>query len=114
MSPPTTHGVVVVHLVFAPCRSRNWLEAVQWYNRAVSTAEDTSGHSDPLADEPVYTVLSRMAAMYLEGGYSLERDPQRAGELYSEAAEAAMNAMKGKLSTKYYMLAEEAWAEVAD
>ena len=36
------------------------------------------------------------------------------GELYSEAAEAAMVAMKGKLSAKYYMLAEEAWAQVEE
>lgn len=100
-------------------RSRNWLEAVKWYNKSILTAENeeddsTEIHSDPLADEPVYLILSRMAAMYLEGGYSLEKDPQKAGDLYTEAAESAMNAMKGKLSTKYYMLAEEAWAEVED
>lgn len=34
------------------------------------------------------------------------------GDLYSEAAEAAMEAMKGKLANKYYMLAEEAYGEV--
>ena len=110
-------GLISLYQPFFPLsRSRNWLEAVQWYSKAVSAndGEDSSVHSDPLADEPVYTVLSRMAGMYLEGGHSLERDPQRAGELYTEAAEAAMSAMKGKLSTKYYMLAEEAWAEVDD
>ena len=86
---------------------------MKWYSKAVSVT-DGEGGSDPLADEPVYLVLSRMAEMHLEGGYSLEKDPQRAGELYNEAAEEAMNAMKGKLSTKYYMLAEEAWAELPD
>ena len=34
------------------------------------------------------------------------------GEFYNEAAEAAMEAMKGKLATRYYALAEECYAEV--
>lgn len=46
--------------------------------------------------------------MYSIGGHNLEKDPQRAGDLYTEAAESAMTAMKGKLSSKYYILAEEA------
>lgn len=33
-----------------------------------------------------------------------------AGDLFTEAAEAAMAAMKGRLANKYYMKAEEAWA----
>lgn len=33
------------------------------------------------------------------------------GELYSSAAELATEAMKGKLASKYFMQAEEAWAE---
>jgi elongation factor 2 kinase len=33
------------------------------------------------------------------------------GELYTEAADAAMAAMKGRLANKWYQLAEEAWAE---
>ncbi|KAF3853795.1 hypothetical protein F7725_014483 [Dissostichus mawsoni] len=37
-------------------------------------------------------------------------DPQRAGDLFTEAAEAAMEAMKGRLANQYYMKAEEAWA----
>ena len=36
------------------------------------------------------------------------------GELYNEAAEAAMAAMKGRLANKYYALAEEAWAQVEE
>ena len=55
-----------------------------------------------------------MAELHRCGGCGLEKDPQRAGELYSEAAEAAMNAMKGKLANKFFMLAEEAWGEVPD
>jgi len=33
------------------------------------------------------------------------------GDLFTEAAEAATAAMKGRLANKYYALAEEAWAE---
>ena len=36
------------------------------------------------------------------------------GELYTEAADAAMAAMKGRLANKYYALAEEAWAQVEE
>ena len=48
----------------------------------------------------------------MQGGCGLEKDSQKAGELYTQAAESAMSAMKGKLSNKYYMLAEEAWSEI--
>lgn len=34
------------------------------------------------------------------------------GELYTEAADEAMAAMKGRLANQYYMKAEEAWSEV--
>ena len=33
------------------------------------------------------------------------------GELFTSAADLATESMKGKLASKYYMLAEEAWAE---
>lgn len=32
------------------------------------------------------------------------------GDLFTEAADAAMEAMKGRLANLYYMKAEEAWA----
>ncbi len=32
------------------------------------------------------------------------------GDLFTEAAEAAMAGMKGRLANQYYMKAEEAWA----
>lgn len=35
-----------------------------------------------------------------------------AGDLFTEAAEAATIAMKGRLASKYYAMAEEAWAQV--
>lgn len=53
-----------------------------------------------------------MAEMYQKGGFGLERDPNRSGELYNDAGESAMNVMQGKLANKYYMLAEEVWAEI--
>ena len=34
------------------------------------------------------------------------------GELYTEAAECATAAMKGRLASKYFALAEEAWTQV--
>ena len=64
--------------------------------------------------DPDYAILSKMAELYRCGGLGLEKDPQKSGELYSEAAEAAMAAMKGKLANKFYMLAEEAWGEVPE
>jgi len=39
-------------------------------------------------------------------------DARLAAETFEEAAEAAMEEMKGKLATKYYCRAEEAWAMV--
>lgn len=35
-----------------------------------------------------------------------------AGDLYNEAAEAAMAAMKGRLANTFYMLAEECYTEM--
>ncbi|KAI4807777.1 hypothetical protein KUCAC02_027563 [Chaenocephalus aceratus] len=58
----------------------------------------------------VTCLLARVAEMYHEGACSLTPDPQRAGDLFTEAAEAAMEAMKGRLANQYYMKAEEAWA----
>jgi len=34
------------------------------------------------------------------------------GELYTSAAEGATAAMKGRLASKYFALAEEAWAQI--
>ena len=49
--------------------------------------------------------------MHHSGGHGLTRDCQKAGEYYSQAAEAATAAMKGRLASRYYMLAEEVTAE---
>lgn len=36
------------------------------------------------------------------------------GDLYTQAAEAAMAAMKGRLANQYYQKAEEAWAQMEE
>lgn len=36
------------------------------------------------------------------------------GELFTEAAEGATEAMKGRLASQFFALAEEAWAQVEE
>ena len=89
---------------------------MKWYDRALDTPADTSDTADLSCQateiaNPDYVILARQAEMYRSGGHQLERQPNRAGELYSQAGEVAMAMMRGKLANKYYMLAEEAWAE---
>uniref|UniRef100_A0A8C4IMT9 Eukaryotic elongation factor 2 kinase n=1 Tax=Dicentrarchus labrax TaxID=13489 RepID=A0A8C4IMT9_DICLA len=92
-------------------RSQNWEEAIHWYDSVLNMSDyDEGGEFDGTQDEPRYLLLAREAEMYQEGGYNLKADPQRAGDLFTEAAEAAMAAMKGRLANQYYMKAEEAWA----
>lgn len=61
-----------------------------------------------LCEYPAHKIFARMAEMCRDGCYGLEKDLNRANELFNSAAEAALNAMKGKLANKYYVLAEEA------
>lgn len=92
-------------------RWQDWCKAVEWYSKVVLTSSEEGEES---LGEHDYSLLARMAEMHMQGGCGLEKDPLKAGELYTQAAETAMHAMKGKLSNKYYMLAEEAWSEVAE
>uniref|UniRef100_A0A8D0TMM5 Eukaryotic elongation factor 2 kinase n=1 Tax=Sus scrofa TaxID=9823 RepID=A0A8D0TMM5_PIG len=99
----------------SPDRSPNWPEALHWYNTALETTDcDEGGEYDGMQDEPRYTLLAREAEMLFTGGYGLEKDPQRSGDLYTQAAEAAMEAMKGRLANQYYEKAEEAWAQMEE
>ncbi|KAM3915786.1 eukaryotic elongation factor 2 kinase isoform 4-T4 [Leptodactylus fuscus] len=92
-------------------RLQDWQEALFWYNSALNMTDyDEGGEYDGTQDEPKYLLLAREAEMLLTGGFKLEKDPQRSGDLYTEAAEAAMEAMKGRLANQYYQKAEEAWA----
>ena len=92
---------------------------MKWYSRALETPSDTGDTTDTSCQatesaNPNYIIMARMAEMYRSGGHQLEKDPNKAGELYTQAADVAMEMMKGKLANKYYMLAEEAWSEVAE
>ena len=98
---------------------QDWAEAAKWFSRALETpsgasdATDTSCQATESAN-PDYIIMAHLAEMYRSGGHQLEKDPNKAGELYTQAAEVAMETMKGKLANKYYMLAEEAWSEVEE
>ncbi|XP_045445301.1 eukaryotic elongation factor 2 kinase isoform X2 [Pipistrellus kuhlii] len=99
----------------SPDRSRDWPEALHWYSSALEKSDcDEGGGYDGMADEPRYALLAREAEMLLAGGFRLPRDPQRSGDLYTQAAEAAMEAMKGRLANQYYEKAEEAWAQMEE
>ncbi|KAL3876114.1 hypothetical protein ACJMK2_033992 [Sinanodonta woodiana] len=96
-------------------RSVSWEDSVYWYNQAVSTNEnDEGGEFDSTMNDPVYQLLAKQAEMYRQGGNGLDKDPQKAGDLYNQAAQAAIEAMKGRLANKFFALAEEAWAEVEE
>uniref|UniRef100_A0A2P2I7I4 Eukaryotic elongation factor 2 kinase-like n=2 Tax=Hirondellea gigas TaxID=1518452 RepID=A0A2P2I7I4_9CRUS len=91
-------------------RARDWKVAYALYERAVTGSEqDDEGGYDAVMATPPYQLRARQAAMIQNGGHGLNSDPNKAGELFSEAAEMATEAMKGKLASKYYMQAEEAW-----
>jgi len=83
-------------------RTQSHFKALKWYEKAVDRGAEQS-----------YLLQARMAQILLMPN-SGQMDANRAGELYNEAAEAAMEDMKGKLATKYYALAEEAWSLVED
>ncbi|KAM8837210.1 eukaryotic elongation factor 2 kinase isoform 3-T3 [Spinachia spinachia] len=92
-------------------RKQDWGEAIHWYESVLNMTDyDEGGEFDGTQDAPRYLLLARVAEMYQVGGHNLTADPQRAGDLFTEAAEAAMEAMKGRLANQYYNKAEEAWA----
>ncbi|XP_030067528.1 eukaryotic elongation factor 2 kinase isoform X2 [Microcaecilia unicolor] len=92
-------------------RMKDWQEALYWYNLALNMTDyDEGGEYDGTQDEPKYLLLAREADMLMTGGFNLEKDPQRSGDLFTEAAEAAMEALKGRLANQYYQKADEAWA----
>ncbi|XP_069860463.1 eukaryotic elongation factor 2 kinase isoform X2 [Dipodomys merriami] len=99
----------------SPDRCRDWPEALHWYSTALETTDcDEGGEYDGMQHEPRYALLAREAEMLYCGGFGLEKDMQRSGDLYTQAAEAAMEAMKGRLANQYYEKAEEAWAQMEE
>ncbi|XP_059834939.1 eukaryotic elongation factor 2 kinase isoform X1 [Hypanus sabinus] len=98
-----------------PDRVRDWKEALYWYNAALNMTEyDEGGEYDGTGDEPKYSLLAREAEIHMTGGFGVEPDPQTAGDLFTEAAEAAMASLKGRLANQYYQQAEEAWARMEE
>ena len=114
---------------------QSWLEAVKWYERSLvqHSDEDDQEYDSTSETYPTHVILAKLAELYRAGQHSLNKDPNRAGiyctwvtvcitiiqcyvsgDLYNEAAEAAMEAMKGKLANKYFMMAEEAYGEVEE
>jgi len=83
-------------------REQSYTQAIDWYEKAVKAGA-----------EKRYLLMARMAEILLMENSGC-KDANRAGELYSGAAEAAMEEMCGKLATKYYALSEEAWAQVEE
>ncbi|XP_051001110.1 eukaryotic elongation factor 2 kinase [Acomys russatus] len=115
------HSMILVARAFdtglnlSPDRCQDWSEALHWYNTALETTDcDEGGEYDGIQDEPQYALLARGAEMLLTGGFGLDKNPQRSGDLYTRAAEAAMEAMKGRLANQYYEKAEEAWAQMEE
>ncbi|KAK3279236.1 hypothetical protein CYMTET_12877 [Cymbomonas tetramitiformis] len=87
-------------------------EAVYWYEEAVRNVEDGKGTGlkdiDAAVEReapevpPTYELIAKVGDVLGTGGDGIKRDPAAAAEAYNRAAEAAMEAMKGKLSNKYY------------
>ncbi|XP_031558636.1 eukaryotic elongation factor 2 kinase-like [Actinia tenebrosa] len=94
--------------------TRSWSAAVKWYQNAIDVVDEDDDPENSLQTDPTYKLLARQAELYLSGGYGLEKDPSYSGELYSKAGDEAMAAMNGKLANKFYVLAEEAWAEIPE
>lgn len=91
-------------------RTKSYKEALKWYEAALTNIENNSTFDS----YPAHEIQATMAEIWREGGFEIEKDPSYAGELYTSAAESAMAIGKGKLSNKYFMLAEEAWGEMEE
>ena len=70
-------SVVYIH---HSLRTKSYKDAVLWYEKAVNTTQqDDSGEFDATMDYPIYQLQAKMAEMYLEGGFGLQKDPSTAG-----------------------------------
>ena len=91
-------------------------KAAYWYDTVVAFDEDEGAldTEEMSLEDPPYILMAKLAELWLSGQLKQGRDAQKAGDLYNQAAEVAMNCMKGKLANKYYVMAEEAWGQVED
>jgi len=90
-------------------------QSLYWYESVIALDKEEGCDTEDMSlDSPPYIVIAKTAHLWLAGNLKQGRDPKKAGDLYNEAAEVAMNCMKGKMANKYYMLAEEAYGEAED
>lgn len=97
-------------------RNIDWSKAVEFYRKILGEehgdekSNDGAGYGHDITTEcdASYSILARIAQIYLDGGHNVEQNFQEAADLFNEAAEKAMQFGKGRLANKYYMLAEEA------
>jgi len=62
-------------------REKSYKESVELYQRAIFTQDpDDHGEFDATMADPNYLLLAKQADMYREGGFGLEKDPNRAGK----------------------------------
>jgi len=81
-------------------------EAVKYYELAIETEPDDSCGSYEL-NFLNYELYAAIAELYKKGGDGLEQNYEKASEYYKQAAEEAIGAMKGRIATTYFNLAEE-------
>lgn len=63
-------------------RTRDWKKAAHWLDKVVNThTEDEDGHFDGTLEDPDYMVVSQLANMYWSGGYGLDKDAYKAGNV---------------------------------
>jgi len=73
------------YMVITSCslvhREQSWEDAIHWYDEALNSMndQDEGGEYDSTMYDPPYSIMARMAEMYLEGGHGLEKMPERAG-----------------------------------
>lgn len=62
-------------------RKQSWAKAVYWYEKAVAMDdEDEGGEYDATLDDPKYSILSRLAEIYHQGGNGISKDCYKAGQ----------------------------------
>lgn len=90
--------------------SRDWELAARWYTLAIEEAQE----EEETTLTPLYELQARLAEMLLSGEYGVEKDAEKAAELFNEAAEGATNAMKGRRAAQLFERAEIAYGEMEE
>lgn len=78
-------------------------------SKSTLTGQVTIEASDALLGEMKFACLMKTNGSPLCAHFAVF-----SGDLYTQAAEAAMEAMKGRLANQYYEKAEEAWAQMEE